>query len=420
MNVLVVLDYGFMRTPDGAVWSVQGMAYSFWTRYLEVFDSVRVAARMVEVPVAEPRWLRADGPGVSFAAVPSYRGPLQYLLRRGKVRRAVAESFRPGDAVILRVGTVLADALLPGLLKAHHPYAVEVIGDPWDTFSPGAVKHPLRPFFRRWLSHRLRAQCRGAGAAAYVTEEALQRRYPAAPGSMMTGFSDVELPPEAFVTTPRLLHEDRIGVSIITVGTLQQLYKSQDVLIDAVGQEVREGQDLRLTFVGDGQYRAQLEEQARVQGLEGRVRFLGWLPSGKPVRDLLDAADLFALPSRTEGLPRAMIEAMARGLPCLGSTVGGIPELLPAEDLVPPADVQALARKIREMVSDPARMARMSARNLEKAAGYREEALAGRRRTFYRHVRQMTAARDPSTLIPELRTPVPVEAERKPPVTSNI
>ena len=86
---------------------------------------------------------------------------------------------------------------------------------------------------------------------------------------------------------------------------------------------------------------------------------------------------------------------------------------------MPPAEVQALAHKIREMVSDPARMARMSARNLEKAAGYREDALAGRRRTFYRHVRQMTAARDLSTFVPDLRTPVPAEAERKPPVTSN-
>lgn len=390
MNVLVVLDYGFLRTPDGAVWSVVGMAYSFWARYLDVFDSVRVAARITEVDAAEPRWRRADGPNVSFAAIPPYRGPLQYALRRGRIRRAAAGSFLPGDAVILRVGSVLADALLPGLRKAGHPYAVEVIGDPWDTFSPGAMKHPLRAFFRRWFSHRLRAQCRGAAAAAYVTEEALQRRYPAAPGSLMAGFSDVELPPEAFAAAPRPPREARQGISIVTVGTLEQLYKSQDVLIDAVGRELRDGQDLRLVFVGDGQYRAGLEEQARRQGLGDRVSFLGWLPGGPAVRAVLDAADLFALPSRQEGLPRAMVEAMARALPCLGSTVGGIPELLPAEDLVPPGDAEALARKIREMVTDAGRMARMSARNLEKAKGYRDEALADRRRAFYRHVRRMT------------------------------
>jgi glycosyltransferase involved in cell wall biosynthesis len=127
------------------------------------------------------------------------------------------------------------------------------------------------------------------------------------------------------------------------------------------------------------------------------VRFLGWLPGGPAVRSELDAADLFALPSRQEGLPRAMVEAMARALPCVGSTVGGIPELLLAEDLVPPGDARALARKIREMLTTPGRMTRMSARNLEKARVYREEALAGRRRAFYRHVREMTEAKDRGT-----------------------
>src|SRR6188768_2762106 len=127
MKLLVALDYTFMRTPDGAVWSLVGMAYSFWLRYLEVFDFVRVVARVVDVPVAPPTWLRSDGMYVTFSAVPAYRGPLQYALRRSAVRRAVDESFTPGDAVILRLGSVLADALLPRLRKAGHPYAVEVV-----------------------------------------------------------------------------------------------------------------------------------------------------------------------------------------------------------------------------------------------------------------------------------------------------
>ena len=85
-----------------------------------------------------------------------------------------------------------------------------------------------------------------------------------------------------------------------------------------------------------------------------------------------------------------MIEAMARALPCIGSTVGGIPELLPLEDLVPPGDAAALARKIREVVIDPGRMARMSTRNLEKAREYREDALRERRVAFYQNIRNQT------------------------------
>jgi glycosyltransferase involved in cell wall biosynthesis len=123
-----------------------------------------------------------------------------------------------------------------------------------------------------------------------------------------------------------------------------------------------------------------------------RVTFRGQLPAGPEVRAELDQADVFLLPSRTEGLPRALVEAMARGLPCVGSTVGGIPELLPAEDMVPPGDAGALASKIREVVTDPARMARMSERNLRAAQDYRQDVLQPRRDAFYRHVRERTEA----------------------------
>jgi len=390
MNVLIVLEHRFSRTPDGAIWSPTGCAYPFWARYLEGFDSVRVVARVADVAAADPKWLRADGPGVAFAAIPYYVGPWQYLKKKGAVRRAVREAFRPGDAVILRVGSVLADGLIPVLRRMHYPYAVEVVSDPWDVFSPGAVRHPLRPLFRRWFAHRLRSQCAGAGAAAYVTEAALQQRYPPAPGAPMSGFSDVELPASAFVPAPRPPNNHPRSATLITVGTLEQLYKAQDVLVDAVGDGVRQGLDLRIVFVGDGQFRPKLQEQSEKQGLQGRVRFLGWLPAGDEVRRKLDQADVFVLPSRQEGLPRAMVEAMARGLPCIGSTVGGIPELIPQEDLIPPNDVPALTAKIREIVSSPERMAAMSARNLEKAGRYREDLLAARRRGFFRQVREMT------------------------------
>src|SRR5690606_2722669 len=114
------------------------------------------------------------------------------------------------------------------------------------------------------------------------------------------------------------------------------------------------------------------------------------LSSGQAVRDELDQADLFVLASRTEGLPRAVIEAMARGLPCIGTSVGGIPELLPTEDLVPPGDADTLARKISEVSRSPERMAAMSRRNLKKAADYRDDVLRQRRNAFYEIVKERT------------------------------
>jgi glycosyltransferase involved in cell wall biosynthesis len=146
---------------------------------------------------------------------------------------------------------------------------------------------------------------------------------------------------------------------------------------------------LEVALAGDGTYLEPMKQLARRLGLAGHARFVGALPPAEAVYRFLDETDLFVLPSRPEGLPRAMIEAMARGCPCIGSTVGGIPELLPAEDLVPPGDVDALARKIVEVLSDPQRMQRMATRNWKAATEYLPEVLDERRRVFYRKTREL-------------------------------
>jgi glycosyltransferase involved in cell wall biosynthesis len=179
---------------------------------------------------------------------------------------------------------------------------------------------------------------------------------------------------------------------LICVGTLQEPYKGQDVLIRAVAACVKMGDDVVLRLVGDGKTRPVLEKLAEGLSIRRRCDFRGEVNGlGAVVREL-DDADVFVLPSRQEGVPRAMIEAMARGLPCIGTTVGGIPELLPPEDMVPPNDVAALARKIHDVTNSPERCQRMSSRNLETAQEYTEENLRERREHFYRYVKAVTAS----------------------------
>ena len=392
MKVIVALEHRFVKTPDGAIWTESQFPHSFWMRYLEVFDEVRVVARVRKAASVSPMWKRADGEGVSFANVPHYIGPEQYLLKAKQVKHAVRSAVGVNDAVILRVGSQIAQCIEPVLHRNGHPYGVEVVADPYDVFAPGSVRHPLRPFFRWLFPQRLRHTCAGACAASYVTEYALQRRYPPARDAFATHYSDVELPDRAFVTVPRSPRQQMGPFTLVCVGTLGQLYKAQDVLINAVKLSINEGLDLKLILVGDGKHREELQIQTKNLGLEERVCFRGWLTAGDSVRQELDRADLFVLPSHQEGLPRAMIEAMARGLPCIGSRVGGIPELLPSEDMVPAGDVAALAGKIREVVTNSERMARMSVRNLEKAKSYREETLCKRRNEFYCYLREKTRA----------------------------
>jgi glycosyltransferase involved in cell wall biosynthesis len=390
MRVAVVTDHRFGHTPGGVV-TTGPFPYSFWKRYLTIFEGVRVVARAAEWDSFGPAGARADGPGVSFAPLPDYCGPEQFFWNVSRIRRALVASFGESEAIILRLPSVLAFLAEGWLRRGARPFAVEVVGDPWDALGPGAHHHPLRAAFRHSLTRSQRRQCVSSCASSYVTLQALQRRYPARPGGLAVGCSDVELPYSVFVGQARSVPSaPRRRPRLVTVGSLNHLYKAPDVLLEAVALCRRNGLDASLVVVGDGQYRRALEARCRLLGIRERVVFRGQLRFGAAVRRELDRADLFVLPSRQEGLPRALLEAMARGLPAVGSSVGGIPELLPPEDLVAPNDPAGLACKIAEVFQDPARLPQMSGRNLNGALEYEETRLECKRRLFLARVRSET------------------------------
>ena len=91
MEIVVSLEQRFGKLPDGSIWSPSVFARSFWDRYLDVFDRVRVLARVAEVAAVPVDWVRSDGDGVSFAVIPHYVGPWQYCRKAVSVHRAVAQ-----------------------------------------------------------------------------------------------------------------------------------------------------------------------------------------------------------------------------------------------------------------------------------------------------------------------------------------
>ncbi len=405
-RALVVLEQRFERTPDGRVWGPATFAAGFWARYLAVFDRVTAFARLEDVQVPSKRLERCDGADVEFALVPNYRGPWGFLRKWNAIRDAAVAALDSPSSVILRIPSPIGSCVVRHLERVGQPYAVEVVGDPYDVMSPQAFHHAFRPIFRWWLTRQQRNECLAASAAAYVTERTLQKKYPCRGFSV--GVSDVELAPfpvggrRVFTThyssvgltecvaSPRTDSAIEPGrIVLISVATLSQMYKGLDVLIDAVAQCVSNGMNLLGVIVGEGRYGSQLQERAAALGIADRIRFTGYLPRDLVTKEL-DCADIFVLPSFCEGLPRAMIEAMARALPCIGSDVGGIPELLAPVDLVEPGSVAALAARITEVARDGNKRSEMSRRNLAKAHEYLDEVLSDRRRAFYHHVRSVT------------------------------
>jgi L-malate glycosyltransferase len=140
---------------------------------------------------------------------------------------------------------------------------------------------------------------------------------------------------------------------IAVVANMYSRVKGHTYLISAASTVCRDIPEAIFVLIGDGKERPNLEQQVRQAGLEKNFLFLG---SRGDVPELLACCDLFVLPSEAEALPNALLEAMAAGLPVVGTRVGGIPEIIRngVDGLIVPAkDPYALAEAILRILQNP-------------------------------------------------------------------
>jgi glycosyltransferase involved in cell wall biosynthesis len=154
---------------------------------------------------------------------------------------------------------------------------------------------------------------------------------------------------------------------IVTVANLRR-EKAHEVLLEAAAMVVQRFADIELVFVGDGPRRNELDAIARQHGIDGRVRFLG---HREDVPAILASSDLFVLPSRSEALPNAVLEAMAAGLPVIATRVGGMPEIVDHQRngvLVAADDARALGFAMLDLIQWPEHAYALGARAREAVA----------------------------------------------------
>ena len=161
--------------------------------------------------------------------------------------------------------------------------------------------------------------------------------------------------------------------------------KDYGTLLAALAELVRRGREFQAVLVGDGPDRAMLESRSRELGLESRVRFLGERADVEP---LLAAMDVFVLSSREEGIPNALLEAMAAGRPSVVTDVGGNREVLTDGDtgwIVPARSPGPLADALEAVLSRPEEALRRGNRAREVTLEQRGIGVMVRRHeAFYR------------------------------------
>ena len=384
MNLYFFTESRF-DSVNGEIWTSQGFSMALWQRYLGKFNHVYVAARLQNVSEhSSDNLFKLEDKRVSVIGLPYYIGLVPYLKAKGSIKKIINSFIHPGDAYICRVpgniGTIAAECLK----KKGIPYGLEVVGDPWESLSPQAFESPFARILEVVAKRQLQKITHNASAALYVTNHILQGKYPVKEGVFTTGASNVILRDDCYSAEPHKVvdREKNVQVRMLAVGTLAQLYKAPDVILKALAIVKRKGYNPFLTWFGDGRYRQPMIKMAEELGLKDNVNFVGAVKQDV-IRKEFEQTDLFVHASRAEGLPRAVIEAMAYGLPCIGSSVAGIPELLSPEAIVKPNDVDRLAEKMLRFVENKQFAQSEANKNWDESKKYHNDILTERRLSFY-------------------------------------
>jgi phosphatidyl-myo-inositol dimannoside synthase len=375
----LVMEATFARDRDGRYWCKELQGNDHWSLIAGTFDHVHLVARVVDTDELAPPAQTLDPARVTVVPLPAYKGLAGFLRVATTLVARQWTASAAVDVALLRLPGPIGSIMGLCLAVRGKRHVVELVGDIDDVLTTAGFSAPTRatrvPL--RWLTRRL---CQTARAVSYVTQETLQRKYPSGAHAASCACSDVQLTPDDFARGPRRSVR-RDVVRLAFCGSLAQRYKGADVLVEAVRLLRARGLRVEVQLAGDGVHRAALAQQAARAGVADSIHFLGHV-SRERVMALFSEVDLFVMPSRTEGLPRALIEAMARGLPCIASRVGGIPELLADDALVPPDRPAALAEAIERFVTEPARMDQHAERNLAVARRFASPRLFAERMRF--------------------------------------
>ena len=294
------------------------------------------------------REIAEKGIRVETFAMAARPKPHQLLLAIFKLRRFLArEQIELVQALLYRANVIAAAAIkIPGR-------RIPLVTGQRSLIPAGRGRDALLQRWTRNWADKVVAVSQAVQAELFATEKI-------APGKVVVIQNGIEL--DRFRISETEARERRGAARAawgmrdvdIVVGAVGRLHgpKGLKYLVEAFAKAKHQEPRLRLVIAGDGPERQNLETQARELGVE--VNFLGYQADPVP---LYPGFDIYALPSLAEGSPNALLEAMAGGLACVASRVGGVPEA--AEDgqsglLVAPADAAALARTLLELAGDPA------------------------------------------------------------------
>lgn len=313
---------------------------------------------------------------IRFVGVPEFRKPKNLL----KIYRQMKEAVKDADFCYLRCGIASSFA---GLFckRFNVPYMTIVNEDIFKSTVNHSSLIVRLSAYPLWLLTSY--VVRNANYSCYVTKEYLQTKYPCRGKSL--GCSDIEflnIDDAVIIQRKDKIEKMQDPIILGSVGSVSTVIKGHDTAIKALAKLKEEGHIgyiYQIVGTGDPSRLKALAEQC---GVVDMVKFMG-VYKHEDVLKWFDSIDIYLHPSRSEGLPRTIIEAMTKATPCVCSQVGGIPELISTEFLFAydGKEVESLKDSILRLTKE--RMISEGEKNYYKSRQYDPKRLEKIRHDFF-------------------------------------
>lgn len=387
----LIFEKRIRKTPQGRYFDTV-FTDKVLSRYASVVDELVLLVRVdpLDLPEEEirKRFSEITLPNARVIEIGNVLSP-RGLLRMPAMWKKIRDCLARMDVVFLRIPSIWQDRVVRFAKKHGIPCILEVGADVWDTYWHSDWKGKL---LAPWLEHSTKRIVRHAAHVVYVTERYLQAKYPTAGETLACSNVDIVAQPDEVLE--QRLAKIRAWESPVRLGTLASVStrsKGQDCVIRALARLKsmgRHGYVYHLAGAGNPDRLLRLAESL---GVADQVHCDGVLRHDQ-IGEWFRSIDIYVQPSRQEGLPRALIEAMSFALPAIGAHTGGIPELLPDSCIFRhgSSPVPGICSILDSFSPDV--LCRLSRANFARAADFDARILEPRRHDFF-----LSAIRRPLT-----------------------
>jgi len=373
MRVLFVHDCKMNYNSDGKAQPIE-LQKRIRDRYIAVFGSIRYLVRK-GAEVSENDYC----PGFECRYLEDMNSPVNWLKKYRKNTKALTEEIITCNGAVCKLPSINGAMAAKILRKQGKPYIVEVVGCPWDSYWNHSIKGKIVAPVMWFIT---RQAVKNAPYVLYVSEKFLQKRYPTR--GEQTACSDVLLTAfdESLSEERDARLKSKAGEAIVlgTAAAVNVRYKGQQYVMKAMAILKKQGYKIKYRLVGGGDD-TYLKNVANKYGVSEDVEFIGTISHDK-IPEFMDSVDIYLQPSNQEGLPRAVVEAMSRACPVIGSSTGGIPELVPPECVFKRKNVKDLTRVLKKVIDQ--KCDGLSQKSLERAKDFEKDKLDKKRTEFYK------------------------------------